>query len=121
LQALASDEKAHCDQFLGEFKKGCRERFREHLKWAHLVISSSGQTAILVENDEAGGSHGYELVLFAVKSNGKYVQVLSEIGYLDSIIVLKSQTRGYLDIQKRWRDGATRTEYRWNGRRYSAE
>jgi hypothetical protein len=122
LGALAADEKDYCDRFLGDFKKGCHRTFRAHLLWRQLVITPSGQPAILVENGESCGSAGCTLSLFVQQSDTKFVQVLGtgvEVGTLRQIKILKTVTNGHYDIQKIWHDGKTHTVYSWDGTRYS--
>jgi hypothetical protein len=124
-EALAEDEKGYCDQFLGDYKKGCNQAFRANLLWLELEIAPSEQAAILVENHNMGacGSAGCSLYLFVQQPDAKFVQVLGtngETGALADIIVLKDITKGHYDIQKAWRDGRTRTLYLWDGVRYSA-
>jgi len=124
LKALAADEKEYCDQFLGSFKKGCQQKFRANLLWRQLLITPSGQFAILVESNNMGfcGSAGCSLYLF-VQRDTKFVQALGTtggIGALDRVAVLKTVSAGYYDIQITWRDGNTPTIYRWDGQRYSA-
>ena len=124
LKALASDEKDYCDEFLGDFKKGCSQAFRAHLLSRELVITPSGQAAILVENRKSCGSAGCSLSLFVQQPDEKFVQVLGragEVGTLGSVKVLKAVTNGHYNIQKTWHDGKTQTLYLWDGFRYSAQ
>ena len=123
LSALASDEAAYCDQYLDEWKKSCHQTFRSNLRWHEVVITPSGQTAILVENHNLGscGSAGCSLYLFLQQQDEKFIQILDkhgETGALDEIERLKTLTNGHYDLQKTWRDGQTKTIYRWNGKRY---
>src|ERR1700752_602282 len=76
--ALATDEKAYCDQFLGDFKRDCKQNFRANVLWRQLVIGLTGQGAILVESHNMGqcGSAGCSLYLFVQQPNAKFVQVL---------------------------------------------
>ena len=125
LKALAADENAYCEQFLGDRKKGCRDDFRSNLSWLELQIAPSGQTAILVENRNLGacGSAGCSLYLFVRRSNAGFVQVLGthgETGELAEVKVLQDVTNGHYNMQKTWRDGKTLTLYLWDGLRYSA-
>jgi len=124
--ALASDETAYCAQFLGSFKKGCRQTFRASLIWREIEVSPT-QPAILIElHDVLGqcGSAGCTLYVFLrQQSTGKYIQVLGthgEVGDLARIGVLKTTTKDYYDVQKTWHDGKTHTVYKWNGLRYAA-
>ncbi len=124
IKALSADEKAYCDQFLGDFKKGCHQTFRANLSWRELMISPSGEAAILVKNGESCGTAGCPLLLFVQQTHGNFVQVLGvdgEVGTLSSIKVLKTVTKSHYDIQKTWLDHKTQTLYRWDGARYSSE
>ena len=127
VKALAKYEKEYCEEFLGEFRKGCHQKFRANLLWQPLVITQSGQTAFLVENRNSGfcGSAGCDLYLFAPQSRGKFVQILgtyadTETGTLESTAVLNVATKDHYNIQKTWRDGKTCTLYLWDGARYSS-
>jgi hypothetical protein len=125
VKVLADDVKAYCDQFSGDFKKGCKQSFLQNLSWRELEISPRGRTATLVENHNLGacGSAGCSLYLLVQQADAKFVQVLGttgDVGTLDSVEVLKTLSANYYDIQKTWRDGKTHTVYRWDGRRYSA-
>jgi hypothetical protein len=125
LQALVRDEKDYCDQFSGEFKKNCKQTFRANLMWREVELSPQGRAAFLIENHNIGacGAAGCTLYVFLQQRNAKFVQILGttgDVGDLDSVIVLKSASGGYYDIQKTWRDGTTETIYRWDGKRYSA-
>jgi hypothetical protein len=125
VKALASNEKDYCDQFLGDYKKGCHETFRANLLWHELEVAPKGRIAFLVENQNMGfcGSAGCSLYLFVQQPDAKYVQALGkngDVGELNRVTILKTVTAGYYDIQKTWRDGKTRTIYRWDGQRYSA-
>jgi hypothetical protein len=125
LRALAEDENDYCEQFLGDYKKGCHQTFQANLLWLELEIAPSEQVAILVENHNLGacGSAGCSLYLFVQLPDAKFVQVLGtdgESGALGDIKVLKDITKGHYNIQKTWRDGKTQTLYLWDGRRYSA-
>jgi hypothetical protein len=124
IKALSSDEKAYCDQFLGAYKKGCRQTFRANLSWRELMISPSGQTAILVKNGESCGTAGCALSVFVEQPDGNFIQVLGaggEVGTLSSIKVLKTITKSHYDIQKTWHDRKTQTLYTWDGSRYTSE
>jgi len=125
LNALAGDEKDYCEQFLGDYKKGCHQTFRANLFWLELEITPSGQVAILVENHNMGacGSAGCSLYLFVKKPDAKFIQILGtdgETGALGDITVLKDITKGHFNIQKTWREGKTQTLYLWDGLRYSS-
>jgi hypothetical protein len=125
LKALAADEKEYCDQFLSDFKKGCRQKFRASLLWRQLLIAPSGQVAILVEVNNMGfcGVAGCSLDLFVQQPNAKFVQVLGksgDVGTLDRVTVLKTVTTGYYNIQVTWSDSKTQTIYKWDGQRYSS-
>ncbi|MGB8540566.1 MAG: hypothetical protein WCD49_02910 [Candidatus Acidiferrales bacterium] len=124
VKALAKYEKEYCEEFLGDFRKGCHQKFRSNLLWRPLVITPSGQTAFLVENYNTGfcGSAGCDLYLFASKSTGKFTQVFGtngDTGTLESITVLNAVTKDHYNIQKTWSDGKTHTLYLWDGSRYS--
>jgi hypothetical protein len=89
-----------------------------------LIISPSGQTAVLVKNGESCGTAGCALLLFVQQKEGSFVQVLGtdgEAGTLSSVEVLKTITKGHYDIQKTWHDRETQTRYQWDGARYSSE
>jgi len=124
VKALHADEKLYCDQFLGSFKKGCHQTFRANLLWRQLVITPSGQAAILVESKSMGdcGSAGCSLFLFLQRTDGHFVQVLGtqgDVGAVERVEVLKDVTRDHYDIQKTWADGKRHTIYKWDGLRYS--
>jgi hypothetical protein len=124
IAAFSADEKAYCSQFVGDFRKGCHQTFRANLSWRELVISPSGEAAILVKNGESCGTAGCALRLFVQSTDGNLVQVLGtdgEVGTLPSVKVLKTVTKGHYDIQKTWRDRKTQTLYQWDGERYSSE
>ena len=126
LHALAADESEYCDEFEGNFKKGCEETFRINLMWRELPVEPRAAPAVLVENSNRGfcGSAGCALSLFVERKNGQFAQALGtdgEVGSLDKVEVLKTITDGHYDIQKTWADGRTRTIYRWRGSRYSAD
>jgi hypothetical protein len=124
-KALAADERAYCDQFLGDFKKGCRETFRAHLIWREIEVSPV-QNGMLVElHNIVGecGSAGCTLYIFVQRPDGKFVQVLGtqgDVGDLTNVTVSKTITNDHYDIAKTWRGGKTHTIYKWNGLRYSA-
>jgi hypothetical protein len=123
LKAMAGDERDYCHQWLGEYRKSCGEKFRHNLLWRELVITPSGERAILVENPNLGacGSAGCALSLFAQRGKHHYDQLLGELGKLTAIAVLNTITNGYYDLQKTWADGTTNSKYRWDGRRYSPD
>jgi hypothetical protein len=123
LKALAKEEREYCDEF--EYKKSCHQNFRANLLWRVLVITPSGQDAILVENRNEGfcGLAGCALRLFVQQPDAKFVQVLGmdgEIGTLGSVEVLKTVTNGHYNIQTTWHDGRTFTLYSWGRLRYTA-
>jgi hypothetical protein len=124
LVALARDQKDYCAQFLGDYKKGCRQTFQANLLWLELDVTPSGEAAILVENHNMGacGSAGCTLYLFVRRPEAKFVQVLGthgDVGELGAVSVLKEITKGHYNIQKTWRDGKTQSLYFWDGSRYS--
>jgi hypothetical protein len=124
LKALAADEKEYCDRFLGGYKTGCHDTFRANLEWAEEKITPGAQVAILVENKTSCGIAGCWLGLFVQRADGKFSQVLGtdgEVGVLKNVAVLKELTNGHFDIEKTWKDEETKTIYRWNGARYSAD
>jgi hypothetical protein len=126
LEALERDEAEYCDQFEGDFKKGCEETFQINLMWRELRVAPQGPPAILVENRNAGfcGSAGCALSLFIAQPNAKFLQTLGkdgEVGDLDRVKTLKTITDGHYDIRKTWADGKAYTIYRWKGSRYSAD
>jgi hypothetical protein len=84
ITALSPDEKAYCDQFLGDFKKSCHQTFRANLSWRELIISPSGQTAILVKNGESCGTAGCALLLFVQQKERSFAQVLGLDGEEES-------------------------------------
>lgn len=123
VEAMAGDEKDYCDQWLGLYRKGCRDKFRRNLLWRKLLISPSGEEAILVENHNMGacGSAGCSLSLFTELSSGAFAQVLGtqgDVGSVTRIRVLRSVTKRHYELQKTWADQQTRTVYKWNGTRY---
>jgi hypothetical protein len=125
-KALAADEAEYCDEFEGDFKKGCAETFRINLMWRELPLALRGLSAILVENRNTGfcGSAGCALSLFIQQPDAQFAQTLGrdgEVGTLDRVSVLKTITDGHHNIQKTWADGKTHTIYRWSGSRYFAE
>ncbi|MGO8786773.1 MAG: hypothetical protein ACLQVL_05235 [Terriglobia bacterium] len=125
LKAMAGDEKDYCDQWLGSYRKGCHEKFRQNLWWRRLLITPSGKMGVLAENRNMGacGSAGCSLSLFAEVAKGAFTQVLGQqgdVGNVARVNVLKTVTNGYYDLQKTWADGETTTLYKWNGRRYSS-
>jgi hypothetical protein len=124
VKALASDEKNYCDQWLGSYRRGCSEKFRQNLRWRRLLITPSGKEAILVESRNMGdcGSAGCSLSLFAQRSGGAFTQILgreSDVGNVARLRVLETVTNRYYDLEKTWADGETTTVYKWDGRRYS--
>lgn len=126
LEALAADQAEYCDEFEGEFKKGCEETFRVNLMWRELPVAPRKPPAILVENRNSSfcGSAGCALKLFIQSPGDQFTQALGkdgEVGDLDSVAVLGAVTDGHYKIQKTWADGRTHTIYRWRGSRYSAD
>jgi len=126
VQAMASDQKDFCDQWLGSYRKGCRNKFRENLWRRRLVIAPSGTEAILVDSRNRGycGSAGCSLYLFKQASSMAFIQILGrerigEVGTLAQVKVLEATTNGYYDLQKTWADEETTTVYKWDGSRYS--
>jgi hypothetical protein len=121
---LASDEKAYCEQFLGAFKKGCRQDFRSDLVWREIEVSPT-QTGFLIELHNVMGECGSAectLYVFLWQPNGKFTQVLGtqgDVGELGRITVLKTVNKGHYDIKKTWLDGKTNTICKWDGLRYS--
>jgi hypothetical protein len=126
LKALASDEAEYCDEFEGDFRKGCEETFRINLMWRELPVAPRGLPAILVENRNAAfcGSAGCALSLFIQQPDAQFAQTLGkdgDVGEVERVSVLKAITDGHYNIQKTWADGKTHTIYRWRGSRYSAD
>jgi hypothetical protein len=126
LEALGADEATYCDEFEGEFKKGCEETFQVNLMWRELRVVPRKRPAILVENRNTSfcGSAGRALSLFIQRSDAQFTQTLGkdgDVGDLSRITVLKTVTDGHYNIQKTWADGKTHTIYRWRGSRYSAD
>ncbi len=126
LKALAADEAEYCDEFEGDFKKGCEETFRINLMWRELPVMPRGLPAILVENRNTSfcGSAGCALSLFIQQPDAEFAQTLGkdgDVGTLDRVSVLKTITDGHYNIQKIWADGKTHTIYRWRRSRYSAD
>jgi hypothetical protein len=124
LKALAREEKSYCDQWLGKYKKGSQEKFRQNLRWRRLLIAPSGQMAILVENRNMGncGSAGCSLLLFIAASKNRFVQALGKDGDVGDVArfkVKETVTNRHYDLQKTWADGQTRTLFKWDGVRYS--
>lgn len=74
LKAMGRDEKDYCDEWLGSYGRGCRQKFRENLWWRRLLITPSGKVAVLVENRNTGacGSAGCPLSLFAEDAKGAF-------------------------------------------------
>ncbi|MGB2671605.1 MAG: hypothetical protein WA621_15060 [Candidatus Acidiferrum sp.] len=124
LKTLADTEKEYCeDQFGDRYEKGCAEKFAANLKWAELIITPKGQTAILVENENLGfcGTAGCAMYLFVQKADTRFVQVLGkqgDIATLKRFAVLKKISNGHYDVQVTWSDGRTHTTYRWSGAQY---
>jgi hypothetical protein len=125
LKALAPQAKAYCDQFRGSFKQSCHQTFQTNLRSRQLVITPSGDSATLVEDDNMGdcGSAGCGLFLFLSYKKSHFVQILGaqgDVGTLGEVTILKTATRGHYDIQKAWKSTPGVTVYRWNGLRYAA-
>jgi hypothetical protein len=125
LKGLAHEAKEYCeDQFVEGFRKGCETKFAGHLRWRELSITPSGETAVLVENDNLGfcGSGGCALYLLVQQNGTKFTQVLDShggMGTLERVTVLKKTTKGHYDIQVMWSDGKNRSIYQWDGSQYS--
>ena len=125
LKGLAGEAKDYCeDQFVEGFRKGCATKFAVHLRWRELPITPSGETAVLVENDNLGfcGSGGCALYLLARRKDTKFTQVLGSnggLGTLDRVSVMKKTTKGYYNIEVMWSDRITRSVYQWDGSQYS--
>src|SRR5208337_2405014 len=87
LKALAADEEEYCDEFEGDFKKGCVESFRTNLMWRELPVTPQGRVAILVENRNTSfcGSAGCALRLFVAEAEGQFVQTLGTDGEVGAI------------------------------------
>jgi hypothetical protein len=123
VEALAADEKTYCYQYRSEPKESCHQTFRANLLWRKVLVTPTGQGAILVESENLGfcGALGCSLYLFLQQPGGEFVQVLGtqgDTGDLESIKVLKTTTKDHYNIQKTWSDGKTHSIYRWNGLRY---
>ena len=125
LKGLAHEAKEYCeDQFVEGFRKGCETKFAAHLRWRELSMTPSGETAVLVENDNLGfcGSSGCALYLLVQQKDTKFTQVLAShggMGTLERVTVLKETTRGHYDIQVMWSDRKNRSVYHWDGSQYS--
>ena len=125
LKGLAHEAKEYCeDQFVEGFRKGCETKFAAHLRWRELAITPSGQTAMLVENNNLGfcGSGGCALYLFVQQKETKFTQVLDSnggMGTVERVTVLKKITKGHYDIQVAWSDRKTHSVYQWDGSQYS--
>lgn len=125
LKGLAREAKEYCeDQFVEGFRKGCETKFAAHLRWLELSITPSGETAVLVENDNLGfcGTAGCALYLLVRQKDTKFTQVLGSnggLGTLDRVRVIENITKGHYDIQVTWSDRKTRSVYQWDGARYS--
>jgi hypothetical protein len=123
VKAMTGAAKDYCDQWVGSYRSGCRDKFRRNLLWRRLTITPSGEEAIVVENHNMGacGSAGCSLFLFTKAANGNFTQILGtqgDIGTVTQVRVLKSVTSGHYDLQKTWADKQTTTLYRWNMTRY---
>ena len=126
LKALAGDEAEYCDEFEGDSRKGCADTFRINLMWREFAVSPRGYTAILVENRNTGfcGSAGCALSLFLAAADGQFLQIFGtngEVGSVDRIVVLKTVTKGFYDIQKTWSDETTHEIFQWTGTQYSSK
>jgi hypothetical protein len=125
LEALAPDVKEYCeDQFEEGSRNGCEKKFAANLRWRELSITPSGQTAVLVENNNQGfcGSGGCALYLVVQKTGAKFTQVLGShggMGTLERVTVLKRITKGHHDIRVMWSDGKNHSIYQWDGTGYS--
>src|ERR1700730_11973324 len=125
LKGLAHEAKEYCeDQFVEGFRKGCETKFAAHLRCRELSITPSGESAILVENDNTGycGSGGCALYLFVRRTDKEVTQVLGSqggLGRLERISVMKKITKGHYDIQVAWSGRKTRKVYQWDGSQYS--
>jgi hypothetical protein len=127
LRQFAAEEKEYCeDQYGDRFKKGCDKEFAAHLRWRELSITPSGESAILVENDNFGfcGSGGCALHLFVQQKNMKFTQVLGSeggLGTIERVTILKKLTNGHYDIRVTWSDAKTHSVYQWDGSQYSTK
>ena len=127
LKQLAGEAKEYCeDQFEEGFREGCEKKFAAHLRWRKLSITPAGESAILVENDNAGfcGSSGCALYLFVQQKGLKFTQVLGSeggLGTLERVRVLKKITNGHYDIRVTWKDAKTHSVYQWDGSQYSTD
>jgi hypothetical protein len=120
---MRGDAKDYCDQWVGSYRSGCRDKFRRNLLWQRITITPSGEEAIVVENHNMGacGSAGCSLSLLTKAPNGTFTQILGtqgNVGTVTQIRVLKSVTSGHYDLQKTWADEKTTTLYRWSMTRY---
>jgi len=88
---MAKDEAEYCDQFLGDYQKGCGAAFGSNLLWSWLVIAPSGQKGILVEIGNIGycGSAGCSIFIFAQRPNGEYIQVFGKHGSVAALARIK--------------------------------
>jgi hypothetical protein len=126
LKQLVHEEREYCeDQYGDRFKKGCAKEFGAHLRWRELSITSTGESAILVENDNLGfcGSGGCALYLF-IQKGVTFTQVLGAdggLGTLERVTVLKRISNGHYDIRVVWSDGKTHSLYQWDGWHYSTD
>jgi hypothetical protein len=123
LKQLAGDAEEYCeDQFAEGFRKGCRTEFVANLRWRELSITPSGESAILVENDNSCGSGGCALYLFVQRKDKTFTQVLSSqggLGTLERLEVLKTTTKGHFDLRIAWSDIEGLSVYQWDGTQYS--
>jgi hypothetical protein len=126
LTALVPFPEQYCeDQFGDRRKRGCGKQFASHLKWMEVVVAPTGETGILIENQNQGfcGTAGCSLYL-VVKADGTYAQVLGrlgDVGTLKRFVVLKETTKGHFNVQIAWSDGQGHSNYRWNGSRYATQ
>ena len=127
LKQLTHERKEYCeDQYGDRFKKGCDKEFAGHFRWRELPITPSGESAILVENDNLGfcGSGGCALYLFVQQKNMAFTQVLGAtggLGTLKGVAVLTKITNGHYDIRVTWSDGKTHSLYQWDDWHYSTD
>jgi hypothetical protein len=124
VKALAKYEKEYCEEFLGEFRKGCHQKFRANLLWQPLVITQSGQTAFLVENRNSGfgGVRSISLcptVEGEIRSNPRNIRGHGNRDPRKHRSFECGHERP-LQHSKTWRDGKTCTLYLWDGARYSS-
>ena len=125
LKQLAGVAKEYCEeQFAEGFRQGCRKKFIANLRWRELAITPSGESAILVENDNTGycGSGGCALYLFVHRTNKDLTQALGPqgvLGTLERVKVLDAITKGHFDIWVTWSSTDGHSVYQWNGAEYS--